>query len=815
METDEDENQELERVNVNDLPGFIRSSVKPLPTTEGYTTGECNMVTASYISTCYRVGKTNKILFVRQMFDHFQSTPWCIGQSLEQFLDVCHQLLGGQCIVNGTGDTVGFRILRVQQQPQQQPQQPQQEQPMDIDSTCGLTNLSPDVKAVENAPIVIVKNDRRKNPCKGNSQRETALKNIKAGVGIEGTEIRDSLDKIEFEHCLQAPGPSDENGQRKCEGLRVSGILNDKQIIGEAVVNDADETDFHIEEQTVTEVDLISDNMEIEHCTVPGPSTYVEALGDQDRDRVVAVKENNQSIEKDNTIKGKKRKLCQHEKEANRAIENMIRTFWLQNYDLDSDHALDSSDAYDHFISLSKQIKPTITFEQFKTSSGRIADLRTRALTLHRKVYLAYPSNQLTLEFHQKKMFTEEQENPNVRVCDSEREGETTRINCEATTPIEDIGKFLKEHYIIPNDDSMQCRLEPKEVYLLYKQCHNNTDNVNFDLFKTLIGKMGAPLVGVERFKKYRMAAASRIAQAWHAREERTGQHPTSTSQNTSITSCNIHVLNTQGAVTNRKNKSKLLRVKCDKGGNNIIALTETWLYEDKHYNEEITKEFKDYSIARSDRDIQKKSNATSTTNEEKDKLQSGGGCLLLASPGLTLLPVGKVSNGVCELLICEVPQLNMAAAVVYNPPKPNFSLPKFKEVINKIEHYLQENSKKGEKQLDVTLMGDFNFPPGILKWEKSQQGLYPVVKPGKTDDQKEACRLLIDLVNEYSLFQIVDKPTRNNNILDLIFTDNPDAMSSIRTASMKPHSDHRLISTKITTYSIAQQNPPPSSTIT
>ena len=56
-----------------------------------------------------------------------------------------------------------------------------------------------------------------------------------------------------------------------------------------------------------------------------------------------------------------------------------------------------------------------------------------------------------------------------------------------------------------------------------------------------------------------------------------------------------------------------------------------------------------------------------------------------------------------------------MAAAVVYNPPKPNFSLVKFKEIINELEKYLKENAKKGEKQLDVTVMGDLNFPPGVI----------------------------------------------------------------------------------------------------
>ena len=67
-------------------------------------------------------------------------------------------------------------------------------------------------------------------------------------------------------------------------------------------------------------------------------------------------------------------------------------------------------------------------------------------------------------------------------------------------------------------------------------------------------------------------------------------------------------------------------------------------------------------------------------------QLQSRGGCMLLASPGITLLPIEKFSNGNCELLITEVPQLNTAVIVVYNPPKPNFNFHKFKEIIEKLK---------------------------------------------------------------------------------------------------------------------------------
>ena len=96
--------------------------------------------------------------------------------------------------------------------------------------------------------------------------------------------------------------------------------------------------------------------------------------------------------------------------------------------------------------------------------------------------------------------------------------------------------------------------------------------------------------------------------------------------------------------------------------------------------------------------------------------------------------------------------------------------------------------------------MGDFNFPPKIVTWEKSKHGMYPVVKPGETDGQKEACRLLVDLMNRFSLTQIVDKPTRKNNTLDLILTDNPDIFTPTRTLNMNPLSDHRLVTTQVTT---------------
>ena len=148
------------------------------------------------------------------------------------------------------------------------------------------------------------------------------------------------------------------------------------------------------------------------------------------------------------------------------------------------------------------------------------------------------------------------------------------------------------------------------------------------------------------------------------------------------------------------------------------------------------------------------------------------------------------------------MPQLNTAVMVVYNPPKPNFDLAKFRQVMDKMDSYLMKNELKGDRQLDVTLMGDFNFPPSIVTWEKWDQGLFPVVKPGQVDSQKEACRIMVDMMNKFGLTQIVDKPTRKNNILDLVMTNDPHAFSPCKTFSMKPHSDHRIVKVQLTTNS-------------
>lgn len=56
---------------------------------------------------------------------------------------------------------------------------------------------------------------------------------------------------------------------------------------------------------------------------------------------------------------------------------------------------------------------------------------------------------------------------------------------------------------------------------------------------------------------------------------------------------------------------------------------------------------------------------------------------------------------------------------------------------------------------------------------------MFPDVKPGNTE-KKLGLPLLLDLVNDFNLEQLMDKSTREKNILDLVFTDNAECQSIV-----------------------------------
>ena len=249
-----------------------------------------------------------------------------------------------------------------------------------------------------------------------------------------------------------------------------------------------------------------------------------------------------------------------------------------------------------------------------------------------------------------------------------------------------------------------------------------------------------------------------------------------------------LYLLNIQGMITNKRNKCASIKdLTAVNNRQQIIAVTETWARE--HFDAEYTKAFHGYNIRRADRSYNYDPN-------DEHQLISRGGCMIITTPGISIKPVEEFSNGNCEIIIAELPTIKSMVLTIYRPPGKNFSLKKFGEVLGKARKHLSEWTER-QRGGNILLMGDFNFPRDIVMWEKIDSGTVPNYQDGLTEE-KRAFQLLLDLTEEFDLEQIVDKPTRGRNILDLIFTNKPCVTTECQVSVLKPLSDHKLVHTTI-----------------
>ena len=89
-----------------------------------------------------------------------------------------------------------------------------------------------------------------------------------------------------------------------------------------------------------------------------------------------------------------------------------------------------------------------------------------------------------------------------------------------------------------------------------------------------------------------------------------------------------------------------------------------------------------------------------------------GGVCLFLRD-NLTGEVLCSYSNGVCEVLIVKVYQLDTIVVVLYRPP--DTDLCEFTPILNKIDSVLQNLPAPAP---NITLMGDLNFPSSVITWQ-------------------------------------------------------------------------------------------------
>ena len=157
------------------------------------------------------------------------------------------------------------------------------------------------------------------------------------------------------------------------------------------------------------------------------------------------------------------------------------------------------------------------------------------------------------------------------------------------------------------------------------------------------------------------------------------------------------------------------------------------------------------------------------------------GGTLLYIHEDIAVSNISTYDDTICSAILCTIPTLSTVEINVYRPP--GASLKSFSTLLQHIQSYIDPILK--EKYHDMNIMGDFNFPN--IDW------LSLSCSPSLGHEQHESGLALLDFIQHNMLLQIVDQPTRGNNILDLFLTNNDRVIRNVEVAKTDL-SDHDLV---------------------
>jgi hypothetical protein len=159
-----------------------------------------------------------------------------------------------------------------------------------------------------------------------------------------------------------------------------------------------------------------------------------------------------------------------------------------------------------------------------------------------------------------------------------------------------------------------------------------------------------------------------------------------------------------------------------------------------------------------------------------KDRNRNVGGVFLAIKDCYTSSAIPETDTN-CEVIwarICIEGEKSMYVGSYYRPPNSN------EESLAELRKSLDALPKNANSQ-HTHLAGDFNAPD--IDWDRCSVG-----PSNKTKIYQE----IIDLTQDQHLEQIQKEPTRENNILDLFFTNKPSLM---KTSSVIPGiSDHEMV---------------------
>ena len=204
------------------------------------------------------------------------------------------------------------------------------------------------------------------------------------------------------------------------------------------------------------------------------------------------------------------------------------------------------------------------------------------------------------------------------------------------------------------------------------------------------------------------------------------------------------------------------------------IAIVESWL---KPHIQDAQIQIPNYQILRQDR-----------------KKRERGGVVLFVHNNLPTSNVKTFDDSFCGGIVCELNSIKAILITIYRPPgAPDSS---FENLLKFIQRCITETTDNNEYR-DIFFTGDFNLPE--ICW--------PICEKQTTQTKlSQSATLLLNFMEEHLLNQYVDKPTRGDNILDLILTNNSNIISHIQSLETNL-SDHNIIKMQ-TTYNLLKPEP-------
>ena len=203
-----------------------------------------------------------------------------------------------------------------------------------------------------------------------------------------------------------------------------------------------------------------------------------------------------------------------------------------------------------------------------------------------------------------------------------------------------------------------------------------------------------------------------------------------------------------------------------------IIALTETWIKPGVHSDAQISIE--NYTVHRADR-------------ISRDR----GGTLIYTHNSIPITSSISFDDDTCEAVFLTSLPNKLIIACIYRPGKASSA--SFNKLISFLERCIDKITDSDN--YTKVVMGDFNFPE---IWNNQSED---------AQAKSESEKALIKFMNKYFLCQYVDVSTRQQNILDLLLTNNDRLVHHVTSEKHEKLSDHKVVEIMIPSTEISVLN--------